>query len=99
MLIICLLSRDKIKQQLPIKALNLIIKKNIIVAICVPIFMITLINHLSALLFIEVANGSQNGDMEQREVKLKYPRAIPFIISNELCERFNYYGMRSELND
>ncbi|KFB35383.1 AGAP010383-PA-like protein [Anopheles sinensis] len=31
------------------------------------------------------------------EKKLKYPRAIPFIISNEFCERFNYYGMRTVL--
>lgn len=28
--------------------------------------------------------------------KLKYPKQIGFIISNEFCERFNYYGMRSE---
>jgi solute carrier family 15 (oligopeptide transporter), member 1 len=48
-------------------------------------------------LLVEVAAGSENGDVEQREEKLKYPRAIPFIISNEFCERFNYYGMRSEL--
>jgi solute carrier family 15 oligopeptide transporter 1 len=30
-------------------------------------------------------------------VKLKYPRAIPFIISNEFCERFNFYGMKAIL--
>jgi solute carrier family 15 (oligopeptide transporter), member 1 len=36
-------------------------------------------------------------DAEQREVKLKYPRAIPFIISNEFCERFNFYGMKAIL--
>ncbi|KAL5278473.1 SLC15A1.2 family protein [Megaselia abdita] len=29
--------------------------------------------------------------------KLKYPRAVGFIISNEFCERFNYYGMRTIL--
>ena len=28
--------------------------------------------------------------------KLKYPKSIAFIVSNEFCERFNYYGMRSE---
>lgn len=27
---------------------------------------------------------------------LKYPKSVAFIISNEFCERFNYYGMRSE---
>lgn len=28
--------------------------------------------------------------------KLPYPKSVFFIISNEFCERFNYYGMRSE---
>lgn len=27
----------------------------------------------------------------------KYPKSIGFIISNEFCERFNYYGMRTIL--
>jgi solute carrier family 15 oligopeptide transporter 1 len=27
----------------------------------------------------------------------RYPKAIAFIISNEFCERFNYYGMRTIL--
>ena len=27
-----------------------------------------------------------------------YPITIPFIISNEFCERFSYYGMRSKLH-
>ncbi|CRK92335.1 CLUMA_CG005856, isoform A [Clunio marinus] len=27
----------------------------------------------------------------------KYPKSIAFIISNEFCERFNYYGMRTIL--
>lgn len=35
--------------------------------------------------------------MEQQVEPLNYPRAIPFIISNEFCERFNYYGMRAIL--
>lgn len=26
--------------------------------------------------------------------KLKYPKSVAFIICNEFCERFNYYGMR-----
>ncbi|KAG7211258.1 hypothetical protein KM043_010566 [Ampulex compressa] len=29
--------------------------------------------------------------------KLKYPRSIFFIVSNEFCERFSYYGMRTIL--
>lgn len=36
-------------------------------------------------------------DVETSEVKYKYPRAIPFIISNEFCERFNFYGMKAIL--
>lgn len=31
-----------------------------------------------------------------QEVLIKYPRSLPFIIFNEFCERFNYYGLRSE---
>ncbi|XP_058460063.1 peptide transporter family 1 isoform X2 [Malaya genurostris] len=42
---------------------------------------------------------SSNGNVADVEgvSKLKYPRSIPFIISNEFCERFNYYGMRTVL--
>lgn len=28
---------------------------------------------------------------------LKYPKSVAFIIGNEFCERFNYYGMRTIL--
>lgn len=28
--------------------------------------------------------------------RARYPRSIFFIISNEFCERFNYYGMRGD---
>ena len=31
------------------------------------------------------------------EVKPKYPKGIPYIIGNELSERFSYYGMRAIL--
>lgn len=31
------------------------------------------------------------------EEKLKYPKGIPYIIGNELSERFSYYGMRAIL--
>ncbi|XP_055389659.1 peptide transporter family 1 [Condylostylus longicornis] len=34
---------------------------------------------------------------ESQKKKIKYPRAIPFIIGNEFCERFTYYGMRAIL--
>ncbi|XP_063241004.1 peptide transporter family 1 isoform X2 [Bacillus rossius redtenbacheri] len=36
-------------------------------------------------------------DTEAGEEKLKYPRSVFFIISNEFCERFSYYGMRTIL--
>ncbi|XP_006624873.1 peptide transporter family 1-like isoform X2 [Apis dorsata] len=29
--------------------------------------------------------------------KMKYPKSIFFIVSNEFCERFSYYGMRTIL--
>ncbi|XP_070494632.1 peptide transporter family 1-like [Chironomus tepperi] len=42
-----------------------------------------------------VAEG--NNEIEGVEKKLKYPYSVFFIISNEFCERFNYYGMRTIL--
>ena len=27
--------------------------------------------------------------------KYPYPKGIPFIVSTEFCERFSYYGMKS----
>ncbi|EDW82858.1 uncharacterized protein Dwil_GK24928, isoform A [Drosophila willistoni] len=37
-------------------------------------------------------------DVEKREQKpIPYPKSVAFIISNEFCERFNYYGMRTIL--
>ncbi|KAI9551403.1 hypothetical protein GHT06_021736 [Daphnia sinensis] len=38
-------------------------------------------------------------DVEQpdKNVELKYPRSVFFIVINEFCERFNYYGMRTVL--
>ncbi|XP_017755205.1 PREDICTED: solute carrier family 15 member 1-like isoform X1 [Eufriesea mexicana] len=34
---------------------------------------------------------------EKKHEKLKYPKSVFFIISNEFCERFSYYGMRTVL--
>lgn len=34
---------------------------------------------------------------EPGETSLKYPKSVAYIISNEFCERFNYYGMRTIL--
>lgn len=41
--------------------------------------------------------ASKEGDAEGQEQKYKYPYSVFFIISNEFCERFNYYGMRTIL--
>ncbi|XP_031627531.1 peptide transporter family 1-like [Contarinia nasturtii] len=38
-----------------------------------------------------------SGAMDIKEPKLKYPKSVAFIICNEFCERFNYYGMRTVL--
>ncbi|KAK7788795.1 hypothetical protein R5R35_010889 [Gryllus longicercus] len=35
--------------------------------------------------------------IENQQKKLKYPKSVFFIIVNELCERFSYYGMRTIL--
>lgn len=50
------------------------------------------------------ANNSENAleivpDVENNEPtkKMPYPKRVFFIIGNEFCERFNYYGMRSEI--
>ncbi|XP_063706988.1 peptide transporter family 1-like isoform X2 [Culicoides brevitarsis] len=44
-----------------------------------------------------VRDTLQVTDPEMDKKKTKYPRSIAFIISNEFCERFNYYGMRTIL--
>ncbi|XP_011313545.1 peptide transporter family 1 [Fopius arisanus] len=35
---------------------------------------------------------------EEQKKKLKYPKAIIFIVCMEFCERFSYYGMRTILS-
>lgn len=35
--------------------------------------------------------------MATKKVSMKYPKGIPYIIGNELAERFSYYGMRAIL--
>ena len=49
-------------------------------------------------------NQNKDNIIEDAEVKkhsvkrvFGYPISIPFIISNEFCERFSYYGMRTIL--
>ncbi|XP_013189413.1 peptide transporter family 1 isoform X3 [Amyelois transitella] len=36
--------------------------------------------------------------MEKPSGKLPYPKAVGFIVTNEFCERFSYYGMRTILS-
>ncbi|KAJ0183782.1 hypothetical protein K1T71_000205 [Dendrolimus kikuchii] len=36
--------------------------------------------------------------MEPKTEKLPYPKAVGFIVTNEFCERFSYYGMRAILS-
>ncbi|XP_012267222.2 peptide transporter family 1 isoform X1 [Athalia rosae] len=38
---------------------------------------------------------SADHELLQSRHKLKYPRSVLFIISNEFCERFSYYGIRT----
>lgn len=40
--------------------------------------------------------SSQSDDEEKPMKKIPYPKAIPFILSTEFCERFSFYGMRSK---
>ncbi|CAH1140861.1 unnamed protein product [Phyllotreta striolata] len=42
-------------------------------------------------------NPNEDLDNEQPIKKLPYPKSVFFIVSNEFCERFNYYGMRTVL--
>ncbi|XP_062141372.1 peptide transporter family 1 isoform X2 [Drosophila sulfurigaster albostrigata] len=46
---------------------------------------------------VESNNFSNAVEAEGQEKKLPYPKSVFFIISNEFCERFNYYGMRTVL--
>lgn len=36
-------------------------------------------------------------DVEAKQKKLAYPKSVFFIIGNEFCERFSYYGMKAIL--
>ncbi|XP_023179644.2 peptide transporter family 1-like isoform X1 [Drosophila hydei] len=45
----------------------------------------------------EQSNYGNVADAEGQQKKLPYPKSVFFIISNEFCERFNYYGMRTVL--
>ncbi|XP_012156443.1 peptide transporter family 1 isoform X2 [Ceratitis capitata] len=40
-------------------------------------------------------NNNNNNKMDKRPAE--YPKSVAFIISNEFCERFNYYGLRTIL--
>lgn len=36
-------------------------------------------------------------NVERQEQKIKYPKSVFFIVTNEFCERFSFYGMRTIL--
>ena len=42
--------------------------------------------------------GDNAAKKQQVPRVLGYPVSIPFIIANEFCERFSYYGMMGERN-
>ncbi|KAL7030430.1 hypothetical protein ACKWTF_006656 [Chironomus riparius] len=44
------------------------------------------------------ASANECDETERLISKPKYPFSVFFIISNEFCERFNYYGMRTILS-
>ncbi|XP_034489737.1 peptide transporter family 1 [Drosophila innubila] len=46
---------------------------------------------------IESSNFDNSVEAEGQQKKYPYPKSVFFIISNEFCERFNYYGMRTVL--
>ncbi|KAM8719787.1 hypothetical protein ACLKA7_005933 [Drosophila subpalustris] len=43
------------------------------------------------------SESSNSWQSLERVENPEYPRSVAFIISNEFCERFNYYGMRAIL--
>ncbi|XP_039286060.1 peptide transporter family 2 isoform X2 [Nilaparvata lugens] len=46
----------------------------------------------------KASNGTSQGTIDvENSKRLKYPKSVFFIISNEFCERFSYYGMRTIL--
>jgi solute carrier family 15 oligopeptide transporter 1 len=48
--------------------------------------------------FVDSSNKTDSlNEAEGVTKKTKYPFSVFFIVSNEFCERFNYYGMRSKI--
>uniref|UniRef100_A0A023F7I0 Oligopeptide transporter 1 n=2 Tax=Triatoma infestans TaxID=30076 RepID=A0A023F7I0_TRIIF len=45
-----------------------------------------------------VMSSYQDKPPKYPEEKIKYPKSVFFIIGNEFCERFSYYGMRTILS-
>ena len=44
------------------------------------------------------STSESTSDNEMTKVNSSFPRPVLFIIGNEFCERFSYYGMRSKYN-
>ncbi|XP_031828402.1 peptide transporter family 1 isoform X2 [Nomia melanderi] len=47
--------------------------------------------------FRRIDHPDNESGTEENQKKLKYPKSVFFIISNEFCERFSFYGMRTVL--
>ncbi|CAG2110384.1 unnamed protein product, partial [Medioppia subpectinata] len=45
----------------------------------------------------EPAHDNYPDEAQPSVPKLRYPRSVPFIIGNEFCERFTYYGAKTIL--
>lgn len=48
---------------------------------------------------IETTKVISKRDVEENKIEAKFPKSVFFIIGNEFCERFSYYGMRSKYNN
>ncbi|GLV45692.1 uncharacterized protein CBL_02712 [Carabus blaptoides fortunei] len=46
----------------------------------------------------QASTSSSQQDVEQQDEKIPYPKSVFFIVSNEFCERFSFYGMRTILS-
>lgn len=53
---------------------------------------------------VSITSSAIGNDLEKNRwnrkprAKKSFPRSVTFIISNEFCERFSFYGMKSMFN-